>query len=411
MTFSRKLAQLAKNSFNNVSDSLDAMIFDRKYDQKLGKQKPNLENYKSIFHETENQKNPRSKHLLIKQQWRIYKQSYRFLERAISTAASHHNDNVYFVSVSRLGSLYLVNDIAKQITVDPNTILAEISCVDEATQGGEFVRETDLEGNYLGSMSDHTIDRYILSIPGSGALKYICPQSAKEGLSLSELIEVERNRLADLGYRISKWCQKKGIVKLTMTYHEACGAVQVRKKNLINLLTDTNQLQMAKQCATNLGFEIQKASVELKSKLNVTLAFIGKNEMFKLRPMQMHNALGTIGCLDSSILCMEIDLITRLNFFDCLVPVEFDEGLPDHNYSLDAIASGVEDINLTIQIAFGEHGWGASFFNKARPYMVMLFTRSEEQSYQAQDLVRAMKLKLTPEIWEKLAFVIIRSDQ
>ena len=411
MILSRKLAQIAKQSFTTVSDTLDAMIFDRVYDQKLGKQVPNLENYETIFHKGENAKKHQHKHLLIKQQWRIYKQSYRFLQRAIDLSASHHNDNTYFVPVSKLGSLYLVNDIARQITVDPDTILAEISCVDEATQGGEFVKETDLAGHYLGSVSDHTVDRYILSIPGSGALKYICPQSCKANISLSELIEVERNRLADLGYRIARWCQKKSIVKLTMTYHEGCGAVQVRKKNLINLLTDTNQLQMAKQCATNLGQSIQKASKELNSKLNVTLAFIGQNEMFKLRPMQMHNALGTIGCLDSSILCMEIDLITKLNFFDCLVPVEFDEGLPEHNYSLDSISSGVEDISLTIQIAFGEHGWGASFFNKARPYMVMLFCKNAEQSKEAQELIKVMEVKLTGEIWEKLAFVVIRSDQ
>ena len=116
MTLSRKLAQIAKNSFNNVSDTLDAMIFDRVYDQKLGKRKPNLENYEVIFHKGENTKKHQHQHLLIKQQWRIYKQSYRFLQRAISIAASHNNDNIYFVPVSRLGSLYLVNDIAKQIT-------------------------------------------------------------------------------------------------------------------------------------------------------------------------------------------------------------------------------------------------------------------------------------------------------
>jgi hypothetical protein len=413
MTVVSRFAAVAKNSFDNLINRVDPnfrLKQDMDDSNTIESQLILIKN-SDFFHPLENTKTYSSKQDTINTQWKIYRNSYQFLSLALDKATDSNNtSSLRIIKASNFGKQYLVKDIAKKITVSPETYLAEISCVDEATQYGEFVRETDLKGRDLGMVSDPDIERYILDIPGSAALKYICQKAKKPGITLEEMTHIEENRLKDLGYRIASWCQQKDIVKMTVTYHEGCGAVGVRRKNMECFNNTENELEVAHKCAKSLAKAISKASKELDFEMMTTIAFIGNKEMCKLRPMQMHNALGTIGCLDSSVVCKEFDMVTKMNFFDCLVPVEFDKGLPENEFSIDLIQSGINDLLLTVQIAFGSHGWGGEFFSKDRPYFIILFCKNQEQQDQAVEIIHKIENQIEEASFEKLSFAVIRND-
>jgi hypothetical protein len=308
-----------------------------------------------------------------------------------------------------------LKDLNITITSPENAKILEIACVDEAVQDGEYSDEQYLDGELV--INEHKIDgtsesKYILNIPGSGALKYLCNKCRKPGLTLQELGAIELGRLEDLAMRITNWCMAKKINKTVITYHEECGAVSLRRNSMQDFsdFTNTAAIIMAKDCAVRLARQIKSKSVLIGYRLRVTTAYIGKSSITKNRPPFMHNGLGALGCLDTNILCKEVDKATGLYFYDSLVPVEFTEGVKNSEYSIDLINSGISDLTLIVKIAFGQHGWGKDFFSKERPFFIMLFCNSQEQEDHAKDLYKKIIEKFEEISTEKLAFYFIRTD-
>ena len=346
-------------------------------------------------------------------QWRLYKKNYYNCRKNMARAAGSRiqsTDNYQIISLSDLGITLHIPEIKKHLLVKEGTQLVEIACIDEGTQAAEFINETNLKGRKLGTISDPLAERYVLDLAGSGALKYVCKATENKDISVEEIVEIEKQRLEDMASRIATWCQARDIIKLTVTYHDSCGAVALRIKNLPGLSAGKTDLEVAKDCALALAKKIQAQAIKIDYELDVTLAFIGDKQMCKLRPMQMHNALGTIGCMDSRVLGQNFDTLHHLNFFDVLISSDFEEGGINTKYKIDTIHSAVKNLCLSVNIAFGDSGWGEAQFSFNRPYMIVLCVTGKEQEVQAAEIIEQMD-KATEHAWqEKLEYYIVRTD-
>lgn len=347
------------------------------------------------------------------QEWKKYRVEYfvfrHHLENSsiLSTQAS---DKFNLIRLSDLSVKLQVLDLKKQILVPENTYIAEIACIDEATQNGEFINEVDLEGNLLGSVSDPLASRYILDIAGSGAVTYICRENTENQLDIEDILDLEEQKLNDLASRFAHWVQAKSIKKLTVTYHCGCGAVSLRKSNLSEILKTQSNIDIARNCATRLAKKIEKFSYEINHTLHLTVAYIGNDQICKLRPMQMHNALGTIVCLDSRVVGKAIDKVSSINFFDILAYSDFKVGAISSKYQLDVIDSAAQNIYLSMQIAMGEHGWGGQVFTYHNPYLILLFTKDTTQLKEAQLIIKKLEELVGFEMFEKLNCYIVQND-
>jgi hypothetical protein len=369
--------------------------------------------FSSICHEYENTKICDDKKKIRKIQWKIYQAAYQNWRILVDRAVQMRKQGDRYIScinLTDIGKLLRITEIDKKVLVPENTKIVEISCVDEATQSGEFINESDLKGNLLGTVSDPNANRYILDIAGSGALKYVCSKTECQNTTPEKIGIIEDQRLADLASRLVFWCCERSIIKLTVTYHEGCGAVAVRKEKYPGL-KNKSEIQVASDCANLLAQKISEYAEKKSYKLQITTAFICNKQMCKFRPMQMHNALGTIACLDSRVLGKNIDIISHLNFFSVLVYSEFEQGkLLENDYTIDTIESAAKNIALTCSIAFGNHSWGKDHFSISRPYLVHFMTRSSGQEIQVASIIESLKKRLNGSDFEKLEFSIIRTD-
>jgi hypothetical protein len=331
-------------------------------------------------------------------QWNIFQDNYKKLKIIL--------DNYPNKTIS-------LKDISKKLHRIEKAKILEIACVDEAVQDGVYSDEQDIYGDWIiETVATNENEKYILNIPGSGALKYLCNKCRKPGLTLQELGEIEKGRLQDLAARIANWAISKEVNKIIVTYHEECGAVRMRRTSMQDFsdFSDTAEIIMAKDCAVRLARQIQKYLNKIDSEILITTAYIGKKEITKNRPVFMHNGLGALGCLDTGILCKDIDTVTGLNFYDSLIPVEFTEGVKDSEFSIDLINSGISDITLIVKIAFGAHGWGKEFFNKSRPFFILLFCKNQEQEDSAREFKTIITNKFEEISTEKLDFFFVRTD-
>lgn len=346
-------------------------------------------------------------------QWRLYKRNYFQCRKNMLLAANNRiqNSELYqAISLSDLGQVMHIDDIKTRLLVPAETYLAEIACIDEGTQAADFINETNLRGKKLGTISDPVANRYILDIAGSGALKYICKATDGKNISIDDLLNIEKIRLEDMASRFANWCQKREIIKLTVTYHASCGAVALRMRSLPELSQGKTDLEIAKECALNLAKKIQTKAIENDYELEVTLAFIGDKQMCKLRPMQMHNALGTIGYLDSRVLGQNFDALHHVNFFNVLIASDFEEGGINSDYKIDVIHSAVKNLCLSVNIAFSENGWGSKQFDYNRPYILVLCANGKEQELQASQIIDGVMNSIETSWKEKLEYYLIRTD-
>ncbi|MEI6728355.1 MAG: hypothetical protein WCK98_01805 [bacterium] len=351
---------------------------------------------------------------LRKNQWEVYKQNFFNLHLGLNTAAlgSRQDDSSKIIKVkfSDLGKAFKVEDIQSLMLVPENTHLAEMSCVDEATQLGEFINETNLNGEPLGTLSDPNAARYVIDFPGSGALTYECLATDQEKLSKEEITKIEDQRLSVMAERVVNWCKTRNIIKFTVTYHCGCGAVNRRLKRNPEICSD-GELETAKQCATTTAKKISLKAKEIGYNLEVTTAYIGDAQMCKLRPMNMHNALGTIGALDSRVLASKFDSITGTTFFDVFIYSDFKFKDEKHEIVEDIIDQAVRSIGLTYQIATGGHGWGPDHFSTPdTKYPVILFSNGDNQEVEAQEVFNKLQEFMEPEEVAKMSFFSVRTD-
>lgn len=348
-------------------------------------------------------------------QWDIYQDDYFKLVKIIESKKQ---------SISRFQSkcdfpVLTATDLAFSYNLDYNdldlmtkedTNIAIISCIDEATQEGRFTNEIDLDGNkmdpYL-SVEFAKKDKYVLDIPGSGALNYMCPLYTGESCQ-KDILSMEKTRGEDLANRISMWCKSRGIVKLVVTYHEGCGAVSVRCNNFpfANKMTE---IEEAKKCAMTLGKNIQTRCQVNDHEIEITVGFIGSSQICDLRPMKMHNGMGTIGMLDSRFLGGKMDNLTKINFFDVLIGSDFTEGEIKSKFTTCPNDNSVKNLSISTTIAMGTHGWGWDFFSKSRPFLMLMMARGGGQELEAQEIGKLFSKKY-PETANKIEYCIIRTD-
>jgi len=343
-------------------------------------------------------------------QWKQYKKPYlQFRSNLNISAKEILGQSLKLVNLSSFGRNSKITDIQNIILVPEKTRLAEMSCIDEATQGGDFVDEKNLNGDPLGTISDPNAARYILDIPGSGALNYECNKIDNTELSLEELVQIENERLDKLARRIVNWSQKRNIFKFTVTYHCNCGAVRKRVLSFPQLCNG-NELKVAQDCANATARKIRIKALEVGYDLEVTTAFIGDKQMCKLRPLEMHNAIGTIGTLDSRVLANKLDDLAQSNFFDVFVHSEFQYEEENPEVIKTIVSEASRNILLTINIATGDNGWGKNHFSKDNPYLIILFASGESQQTEGGLIAEEIKLNLDQKDQEKLDFYIVRTD-
>jgi hypothetical protein len=327
---------------------------------------------------------------LRQEQWQVYATSYTDLLTKINHLQTKKEDSLEVVSLNDLAKEYNVDDIYEKISVDNKTFVAEICCVDEGTQRGDFVQEQDLEGHNLGTIGDPNSKKYLIDIPGSGALKLDCPQLHDCKNKVEDVLALEDTRLTELAEKTVAWCKKKEIVKFTVTYHCNCGAIKLRKTNFPEICSD-NDLDEAKNCALKLARKIDLEARKIDYKLNVTTAYIGDKQMCNFRPSSMHNAIGTIANLDDKILAAKVDDVLGLNFFDVFVDSNFET--KDEDYK-ESISDSASDILLTYKIATGSHGWGLEHFSAKNPYLIMFFANNAAQLQQAEEVAQIINKQI-----------------
>jgi hypothetical protein len=350
---------------------------------------------------------------LRSQEWKKYRLEYFVFRHSLensSILSTQSSDKFNLIRLSDLAKKLKIQKLEDQILVPENTHIAEIACIDEATQSGEFINEVDLNNNPLGSISDPQVSRYILDIAGSGAVTYICRENSENKLDLDELLELEDQKLNDLASRFAHWAQNKSIKKLTVTYHCGCGAVSLRKNNLSQILESQSNIEIAKNCATRLAKKIENFSKQINHSLHLTVAYIGNDQICKLRPMQMHNALGTIVCLDSRVIGKAVDKISGFNFFDVLAYSDFQEGAIDSKYKLNIVDSASRNLQLSMQIAMGDHGWGQEIFSYHNPYLILLFTKDDNQVEEAKLIINKLEELVGFKTFEKINCYIIQNQ-
>jgi len=347
---------------------------------------------------------------LRQREWKIYSKAYNQFRVQLNAAASSHTGGVLFVNLNDLGKAVKWPSFATDLLVKPNTRLAELSCIDEATQSGEFVDERNLNGDLLGTISDPRVERYIIDLPGAGALHYLCEKTNRSNMTKEELVTIENQRLEDLGSRIALWCQQRRVFKMTVTYHCGCGAIQHRIKTFPLLSKSTDVLEVAKECANNTAIHIKLAAKKLDYELQVTTAFIGNEQMCKCRPVEMHNAVGTMGCLDSRVLASRFDQITHCNFFDVFIMNEMRQSNSLFSSDFDYRNIAVANIKLSIDIVFGKTGWGSDHFSKNQPYLVVLFAKDKVQSDESLAIFDKLKKELNSDTAEKVKYYLVRTD-
>lgn len=347
------------------------------------------------------------------QEWKKYRSEYFVFRHGLensSTLSTQTSDQFKLIRLSDLSKKLKIQKLKEAILVPENTYIAEIACIDEATQNGEFINETDLNNNPLGSISDPQFSRYILDIAGSGAVTYICGENSNNQLDLEEILDLEEYKLNDLASRFAHWAKSKNIKKLTVTYHCGCGAVALRKINLSQILKTQPNIEIAQNCAMRLAKKIENFSSQINHNLHLTVAYIGDDQICKLRPIQMHNALGTIVCLDSRVVGKAVDKISGFNFFDVLAYSDFEEGAIESKYKLDIVDNAARNLKLSMQIAMGDHGWGEEIFSYHNPYLILLFIKNNKQLEEAKLIIHKLEEIVEFKIFEKLNCYIIQNQ-
>ena len=304
---------------------------------------------------------------LRKKQWGTYKSGYKKIHELLLKNAENKKSSFRTLDLSKLGFVLNISNINDMLLVPEGTRIAEMSCVDEATQTGEFINEENLNGDLLGTISDPSVARYMIDLPGSGALTYECAKIEDKAYNADDLLKIENEKLDKLGRRIVNWCKLRNIFKFTVTYHCGCGAVNRRLKRHPEICSG-DEMKTAKQCAVLTAKKIRLKALEIGYDLEVTTAFIGDQQMCKLRPSNMHNAVGTIGCLDSRVLAYKFDNLTGVNFFEVSIFSDLKYEDEDSEVVNDIVSEAVRNIKLTNHIATGSNGWGSEHFNKQRPY-------------------------------------------
>lgn len=325
--------------------------------------------------------------ILRQTQWDLFVKPYESLLTKINHLANENNENkLEIISLESLAKEYGVQQIYEKISVDEKTFVAEMCCVDEGIQEGVYSQEEDLFGHRLGTLADPQSSKYMIDLPGSGALKINCPELKNCKNCAEDILALEDSRLDDLAKKTVVWCQKKEIVKFTVTYHCGCGAISIRMKNFPEICCE-DELTEAKNCALKLAKKIDLQAKTVGYDLNVTTALIGDDQMTKIRPMSMHNAIGTIVNLDDSILPNKVDDFLGLNFFDVYVNADFESKNDEYK---ESVSEAADDIVLTYKIATGSHGWGESQFDSDNPYLVLFFAKSKDQIEQAKAVASAI---------------------
>jgi hypothetical protein len=341
------------------------------------------------------------------QQWNQYQKSYKKFASALTTSVKESKGKIHTIDLSTLGQVLGVDKIQDKIFVPQQTKLAMMCCIDEGTQSGDFVQEENLDGHLLGTISDPNIPRYLIDMPGSGALLF--ETDSTKDCTKSQLIEKEEQKMDEIAECIVKWCQKNEIIKFTVTYHAGCGAVHKRFDHNPDICSG-KELDFAKKIAKKTAIHIHDKAIERKYPLEVTLAFIGDTQMSKTRPPELHNALGTAACLDSRVSVCKLDTIIGTNFFEVSI---FNEMVEDADFdptSRDFLANAIHDIDLTVQIATGPHGWNNEHFDEHSPYPVMLFAGSQKQGVEAEKIFNVLGNVFPQSTSQKLGFYIIRTD-
>lgn len=352
--------------------------------------------------------------VLRKKEWDLHKKDFHKLHLGLNTAATgsiqDDSSKTIKIKLSDLGNAFKISNVRDILLVPENTYIAEMSCVDEATQLGEFINEKNLDGRLLGTLSDPNAARYVIDFPGSGALTYECLNTDEKKLSKEEIIKIEDQRLTQMAERLVNWCKIREIIKFTVTYHCGCGAVNRRLKRNPEICSQ-NELETAEKCALETAKKIYAQAKKIGYPLEVTTAYIGDNQMCKLRPMNMHNAVGTIGALDSRILASKLDQVTGVSFFDVFIYSDFRYETEKHEIVEDIIDQAVRSIGLTYQIATGGHGWGSDHFSTPdTKYPIILFSNGESQEFEAQEVFNKLQEFMEPEEIAKMSFFSVRTD-
>lgn len=385
--------QIFKNHFN-FSDVFNSLIGAKILTPKL---MSNEEEYKDIKQ-------------LRKKQWGTYKAGYKKIHEILLKNSENKKSSFRTLNLSKLGFILNISNINDMLLVPEGTIIAEMSCVDEATQTGEFIGEENLNGDLLGTVSDPSVARYMIDLPGSGALTYECTDIEGKACNTDDLLKIENERLDKLCRRIVNWCKLRNIFKFTVTYHYGCGAVNRRLKRHPEICSG-DEIKTAKQCAVLTAKKIRLKALEIGYDLEVTTAFIGNQQMCKLRPSNMHNAVGTIGCLDSRVLAYKFDKITSVNFFEVSIFSDLKYENEDSEAVNDIVSEAVRNIKLTNHIATGSNGWGSEHFNKQRPYLIILFAFGDDQVEEAELVFKKLSENIEKEEVDKLEFYLIRTDK
>jgi hypothetical protein len=303
------------------------------------------------------------------------------------------------------------------LKIDPNTQEVQISCIDEGTQFEDLAFELDLDGNpQFSEENDKFKSKYILDIAGSGAYNYSCP-SFKKGISLKEAILFEKYRMEDLALRIFNWCYSKNIQKIVVTFHKNCGAVSLRCRSFPGLINSEDFILIeSKRCAESLAKSIEAYNQKENYHLKVTIGLINEKQICRVRPLSMHNGLGTLCILDSRFSGKKLDFLLGVNFFNVLSLSDFDEGIesgleenPEQNidFSINIIEHSVRNISLSLNIAFGDHGWGEEFFHEEKPFLLFFAIRDEFQEFQTNEIISKIKEKYSD---KAISYNLIKVD-
>jgi hypothetical protein len=352
-------------------------------------------------------------------EWKKYKQPYRKILTALNTVSTDSfttcnigttQIELKSLNLSHLGHNLGVKNFSDKILVPLDCKIAMMCCVDERTQTGEFVDEMSLNGRAMGTISDPNVPRYVLDIPGSAALYCECEKTEKNKLGLDELEKIEEERLTKLAKKIVGWCKIRSIFKFTVTYHAHCGAVELRMRKFAELCSG-NSIQVAKHCAWKTAQKIKSIAESENYEMEVTVAFIGDKQMCKIGPMEMHNAVGTLGCIDNRVLAHKFDTITGLNFFDTFIYSDTNHDKEILADTENIIRDAIRNINITLALATGDHGWGKEQFSASNPYLVLLFVNGEDQAIEAGEIFTATVAAHTAQELERIAFYLIHTDK
>lgn len=326
------------------------------------------------------------------EQWALYVKSYKNIFEKLNFTA---NQTVETLTASKLVESFLnIKNYKNFIQVNSEAQTAIISCIDEATQSGELDFVLDLEDNLVPHSNQK--DVYVLDIAGSGACNYRCKNFTNK-ITLDEALEIDEKRLNELALRIFNWCYKKNVNEVIVSFHKNCGAVNFRCKNFPGLISNSDYILLeSKKCATKLAKKIASNNNSSFS-LEVKIGMITEQSMCKIRPKEMHNALGVSCNLDSNISSYKIDLLTGINFFDVLALSDFELANSystdkDDQTAIETIDYSVRSLKLAINLAFSSHGWGhEEYLNKDNPFLVFFMARDEYQQFQAKQIIESLK--------------------